>query len=248
MNPISYIYTEVVYRPLLNSLVFIYTALPYHDLGLAIIVLTFIVRLILHPSMVQTIRSQQAMAKIQPRLKEVQERFKGNKEEQARQTMALYREHGIHPLSGCVPLLVQLPLLFGLYQVFWKGIQLKDRTLLYSFLPAIELFQPLAFGFFDLTAPSRTLAIAAGLSQFLQGKIMTKLDHGAGGSKNEFANMLKTQTTYFLPVIIVFFSWKLPSAIALYWTVLNLLAIVQQLFIQRRLEHERSTKLSSRDP
>ena len=142
MNPFILVYTEIIYRPLLNGLVFIYTILPYHDLGLSILVLTAFVRLLLHPALAQTIRSQQAITRLQPRLREIQSRFKDNKEEQARRTMALYREEGVHPLSGCLPLLVQLPVLIGLYQVFWKGIALQDPSLLYSFLPRLAAFDP----------------------------------------------------------------------------------------------------------
>ncbi|MEK9148081.1 MAG: YidC/Oxa1 family membrane protein insertase, partial [Patescibacteria group bacterium] len=142
MGPITFIYNEFIYRPLLNGLIFLYATLPYRDLGLAIIILTAIVRILLHPTLVQTIRSQQAMARIGPKLREIQERFRDNKEEQAKKTMALYREEGIHPLSGCVPILIQLPILIGLYQVFWKGIAAFDPTLIYSFLPSVQTLDP----------------------------------------------------------------------------------------------------------
>lgn len=248
MNPITVIYTEFIYRPLLNSLVFIYSFLPYQDLGLAILTLTFIVRLALHPAVVQTIRSQQAMLILQPKLKEIQARFKNNKEEQARETMALYKREGVHPLSGCLPILIQLPILIGLYQVFLKGIQLQDPSLLYSFVPPIAAFNPISLGVFNLTGHSAILAVAAGLSQFLQAYFLPtpNMDTKSGGS--DFNRMLKWQTTYFFPIIIAGISWSLPSALAFYWTVFNLLAIVQQLWIQKRLSHDRNSRTSQSNP
>lgn len=250
MNPIVSLYTEVIYRPLLNGLVLIYEFLPYPDLGLAIFALTLIVRALLHPTVVQMLRSQRAMVVLQPRLREIQERFKGNREEQARQTLALYREHGVHPFSMFVPLLVQLPVLIGLYHVFSRGIALADPSLLYPFLPAVGHFNPVAFGFFDLTATSLPLAIAAGASQFLQSKFVTPPESptGSAASGADFQKALRWQMTYLFPAFIAYLSWSLPSAIAFYWTALNLLAIVQQLWIQRRLDHERNSRTSRSNP
>lgn len=234
MNLLTAIYTEVIYRPLLNGLVFVYTFLPYPDLGLAIFVITLLVRLLLHPTIVQMMRSQFILAKLQPELREIQERFREDKAEQARRTMALYREYKIHPLSGCVPVLIQLPILIGLYQLFWKGIALTDPSLLYAFIPALGAFNPVTFGVFDLTRPSAVLAIAAGLSQLAQAKFLPAPEVAPGGGV-DFSRALRWQTTYVFPVIIAGISWSLPSALAFYWTVLNLLAIVQQLWIQNRL-------------
>lgn len=238
MSYLIYVYTQIIYRPLLNSLVFIYAYLPYHDLGLAIFGLTFVVRLILHPTVVQTLRSQKAMTRIQPRLKEIQERFKNDKETQARETMALYKSEGVHPLSGCLPVIIQIPLLIGLYQVFSAGVKSFDASLLYSFVPAIGSFNTVAFGLFDLAARSPLLALLAGATQFLQARFMTPVPAVNKNKKGaaDFAGALQFQTKYFLPVFIAFISWSLPSAVAFYWTVLNLLAIVQQLWIQKRLE------------
>ena len=234
MNPLSLFWRELIYRPLFNALVFIYVALPFQDLGLAIFVLTLAVRIVLHPFIVQTVRSQAAMARVSPKLREIQTKFKNDREAQARETMALYRAEGVHPLSGCLPLLVQLPILIGLYQVFWKGIALADVSLLYAFLPAFDGFNSVSLGLFDLAQRSPALAIAAGASQFLQSKFLPQ-PVPSGGGRGDFGRALAWQTTYILPLFIVVISWSLPSALAFYWTVLNLLAIVQQLIIQKRL-------------
>ncbi len=249
MSFLSLLYNEIIYRPLLNGLVGIYLLLPYHDLGLAIIMLTLIVRLVLHPAISQTIRSQRAMTRIQPRLREIQQRFKSDKEAQAKETMALYRAEGVNPLSGCLPLLIQLPVLIGLYRLFWKGLSLTDRSLLYSFLPPFEIFNPVAFGLLNLTQASIPLAIAAGVSQFLQGYFTPQpqlATPAAGGA--DFSAMLQWQTRYVFPVIIAAISWSLPSALAFYWTIFNLLAILQQRFIEWRMSYERGQRTHQSDP
>lgn len=240
MNIFFVVYNEIIYRPLLNGLVGIYLFLPYHDLGFAIIVLTLIVRLILHPAISQMIRSQHAMTRIQPRLREIQQRFKSDKEAQAKETMALYRAEGVNPLSGCLPLLIQLPVLIGLYRLFWKGLSLTDRSLLYTFLPPFDIFNPVAFGLFDLTQASIPLALIAGVSQFLQGYFTPQprpTTPAPGGG--DFNTMMQWQTRYVFPVIIAAISWSLPSALAFYWTIFNLLAILQQRFIEWRMPYER---------
>lgn len=247
MTLLAVLFNEFIYRPLLNGLVLIYAALPYPDLGLAIVVLTALVRVLLHPAMVQAIRSQRAMARIQPKLREIQERFKGNREEQARRTMALYREEGVHPLSGCLPLLIQLPVLIGLYRVFWKGITLQDPTLFYSFVPHLAAFNPVAFGLFDLTGRSAILAIAAGVAQFFQGKFATPPAAAEPGMGAEFNRALRLQMTYFFPFFIAVISWSLPSALALYWTAFSVFAIVEQRWIERRIKHERDLNAHQRD-
>ena len=245
MNPLLVLYHEVISRPLLNGLVAIYLLLPYRDLGLAIIVLTLVVRLILHPTISQTVRSQRAMVRVQPRLREIQERFKHDKEAQARETMALYRKEGVHPLSGCLPLLIQLPVLIGLYQLFWKGLALTDRSLLYPFLPPFDVFNPVAFGLFDLTRPHVALALAAGLSQLLQGFFTPQPPAQQAG---EFHTVMQWQARYIFPLIIAAISWSLPSALAFYWTVFNVLAILHQRLIEQRMAHERDPRTHQPNP
>lgn len=242
MNPLTLLYTELIYRPLLNGLVFIYATLPYRDLGLAIGILTVVVQLLLHPFLVRTIRSQQAMARVAPRLREIQKQFKDNREEQARRTMALYREHGVHPFSVLVPTLIQLPILIGLYQVFWKGIALDNPALLYAFVPNLGEFNPTAFSFIDLTQKSVSLAVAVGITQFFRAKSLPQPPAPSSAETSDFSRVLNLQTTYFFPIMITVIAWFLPSAVVFYLIVSNLFAIVQQLWIQRHLSHEERSR------
>ena len=110
----------VIYFPLLNALVFLYNYIP--DIGVVIVLLTLIIRIILAPSHHKSIKSQQAMTSLQPKLNELREKYKGDKEAQAREMMNLYKEHKINPFSSCLPLLIQLPILIGLFYVFRDGL------------------------------------------------------------------------------------------------------------------------------
>lgn len=223
------LYTEILYRPLVNILVFFYQTIPYHDLGLAIILLTVFIRLLLYPFAAKSIRAQKEMAELQPHIKAVQEKYKDNKEEQAKRLMELYKEHGVNPFSGCLPLLIQLPVLIALYRVFSSVTASGFLLALYSFVPHPALINPVAFGFIDLSHRSIPLAIFAGLSQFLQGYVMPQMAPN-GKDDGSFQRAIQMQTVYFLPILITIISLRFPAALALYWIVLNVIGVLQQTY------------------
>ena len=109
-----YLYNEFLYRPLFNLLVFFYNTIAFSDVGIAIVLLTVFTRLIFLPLSQKAIRSQKALQELQPQIKAIQEKYKDNKEEQGRQVMAFYKQNKTNPLSGCLPLLIQLPILIAL--------------------------------------------------------------------------------------------------------------------------------------
>src|SRR3989344_2659465 len=106
MNPFISAFNAVLYQPLFNALILIYLYLPGHDFGIAVIVLTILIKLVLYPLGVQAIRSQKSMAQLQPKMKEIQEKFKDDKEQQSKAMMEFYKKEKINPLSGCLPLIV----------------------------------------------------------------------------------------------------------------------------------------------
>lgn len=218
------IYEEVLYRPLANVLVFFYEAIPYHDLGLAIILLTVAIRLLLYPFVAKSLRAQREMAALGPEIKALQEKYKENKEEQAKKLMELYKERGVNPFSGCLPVLIQLPLLFALYHVFANVTGTELLNNLYSFIPHPQSIDPVAFGFLDLSARSIPLAILAGASQFLQAYFMPQ----TAGADSAVQQAIQKQTVYILPIVITVISFQFPAALPLYWTVLNIIGIIQQ--------------------
>src|SRR3989338_10106301 len=179
------LYNEIFYRPLINALIFLYGALPYQDLGLAIIALTIFIRLVLYPFVAKSLRAQKALSELQPELRALQDKHKNNKEEQAKQLMELYRARGVNPLSGGLPALIPLPPLFSLYPVFSPIAEPRALEALHSFVSRPEAVDQITFGFLDLAKPSIPLAIIAGVSQFLQGYLMPRHAAGTGGERSE---------------------------------------------------------------
>lgn len=235
------IFHEVLYRPLFNALIFLYNNLPFQDLGLAIIVLTLVIRFIFYPLSQKAIRSQQDMKRIQPKIKELQKKYK-NKEEQAKAMMDLYKEHKVNPMAGCLPILVQLPILIALYRVF-LGVNGERMSALYSFVENPENLNFLFLGLLDLSERSIILAILVGISQFFQSKmIMPKIkSSGKKGGSLDFSNMMSQQMTYFMPFLSVFIALTLPAALPLYWLVNTLFQIGQQ-YLSSRTEMKSGSK------
>lgn len=226
------LYNEVLYRPLLNGLVWFYTFLPLQDLGLAIIALTAVIRLILTPLLWRGQNAQRKMAELQPEIKRVQSEFKDNREAQGKALMELYAKHKINPFSGCLVILIQLPILIALFQVFQKGLDPAELRLLYSFVQNPGMLDPIGFGLINLSLGNIYLGVVAALTQYFQIK-MTMPAAPSGPTKGDFASIMQKQSLYIFPALILVWSYTLPSALTLYWTVLNIFGIVQE-FIARK--------------
>lgn len=225
-------FNTILYQPLFNSLVFLYQYLPGQDFGVAVIVLTVLIRLVLYPLMVQSIRSQKVMSELQPKIQEIQEKFKNDKEKQSREMMALYQREKINPFGGCLPLLIQLPILIALYRVFWRGLEPGTMGFLYSFIPNPGAVSLTFLGILDLGQPNLWLAFLAGAAQFLQTKMMMpKKKKQAGGKAGQFGEMMQKQMLYFFPIFTILILWRLPAAIGLYWITTALFSIGQQYLV-----------------
>lgn len=236
MDFIFSIYQELLFRPIFNFLFLLYNTFSFHDFGVAIVLLTVGIRLLLFPLFQKSIHAQKRMADIQPEIQKIQEAHKNNKEEQAKLLLELYKEKGVNPFSGCLPILIQLPILIALYHVFLKIFDSSQLTLLYPFVAHPEVVNKIAFGFLDLTEASIIVGIFAGLSQYLQALTMPQPETVKKAQGNsavpDMAKILSYQMKYFFPFLIVIFSLQLPAALPLYWTVLNIFAIVQQKLIR----------------
>ena len=230
------IFNEFLYRPLFNLLVFFYNTVSFSNIGIAIIILTILIKLVFLPLSQKAIKSQKALQDLQPQIKSLQEKHKGNKEEQAKALMNFYKENKVNPMSGCFPLLIQLPILIALYQVFLKGFDPASLSILYPFVSNPGSIDPMFFGLVNLALPSRVLAVLAGIAQFWQAKMITpkKSLPGAPKSSDEFMSQaISKQMLYFLPVFTVFISWNLPAGLALYWIITTLFTVAQQYAIMR---------------
>lgn len=232
---ISYLFNEVFYKPLFNGLVFLYSVVPYHDMGVSIIVLTVVIRLVLWPLTGKGVKSQKTLATLQPKIEEVKEKYKSNKEAQAKALMALYSENKINPLSGIIPILVQIPIIIALWQVFLNSTNF-DLNSIYWFIQKPEEVQTFFFGFFDLTKRSMLLALVAGALQYLQTKMImpsyAKPSNGKPPGSADFGQIMSKQMLYLGPVISIIIFWRLPAALPLYWIIVTLMTIIQQHFIE----------------
>ncbi len=231
------IFDALIYQPLFNILIVLYQWLG--DFGLAVIGLTALIRLALYPLAAESIRVQKITAAIQPKMKEIQEKHKNDKEKQALLMMELWRENKINPLSGFLMLLIQLPILWGLYMVFWNGFKDGSLAMLYGFVPNPGAINPMFFGTFNLSQAVPAFAALAGILQFFQTKMMLppKIADSAGKEKSQsenFAAMMQTQSLYVFPVITILIFWNLPAALGLYWIASGLFSIGQQYLILKK--------------
>jgi len=136
---ISSLWHTIVYQPLFNLLVLLIGVLPGHSVGAAIILLTIIVKLALYPLTGKSIKAQHDMKELEPELKQLREKHGTDKQALAQKTMELYQKRGVTPFSGCLPVLIQIPIIFGLYWVFFKGLPVIDIQVLYRFIKEIGL-------------------------------------------------------------------------------------------------------------
>lgn len=246
MNPFSFLYTEVLYRPLLNLLVGITNVLPTHNVGLAIILVTLLVRLLLLPSSLHHAKQMRAnqgkMQDVKKEIEKAKKKHKGDKAKEAEETMRIYREAGVNPASGCLPLLIQLPVLIALYRVFLNGLSPEVYTSLYSFVMEPGALQTVLFGI-PLNEPSLRLGVLAGVAQFVQMKWLSPTPQTATqpGMNDDAAAMMASMQKnmmFIFPVMTIFISLQLPAALALYWATSTLFGIAQQYTLKRSLHLE----------
>jgi YidC/Oxa1 family membrane protein insertase len=226
-------FNVALYKPLFNFLVLLYNYLPGHDFGLAIIFLTIIIRAILYPVSVKAFKSQKALQSLQPKLKEIQEKHKNDKEKQAKETLELYRKEKINPFSGLFLAFIQLPILIALYKVFWQGLKPEELGNLYSFVFNPSHINAVSFGLVDLSKPNIILAILAGILQFFQTKMSLPKESKNSKTENPMAFIMQKQMLYFFPILTIIILFNLPSALGLYWVASGIFTIIQQYFILR---------------
>lgn len=188
--------------------------------GVAIIVFTIVVKLLLVPLTIKQTRSMKALQEIQPKMQALQEKYKDDKEKLNVKTMELYQEHKINPLGGCLPMLIQLPILLGLFAVLRDpGIYVFESQAVYEALDTSFLWMS------NLALPDPwILPLGAGLTTFLSSYTMS------GANKNDPTQKVML---YFFPAMIFWWGRSFPAGLTLYWVVSNAFQVVQQLIIKR---------------
>jgi YidC/Oxa1 family membrane protein insertase len=230
-----YLYQQILYRPLLNLLVFFYQTIAGHDLGLAIIFATLLVRLILYPFFHKGAKQQMLMQRIQPHVKKIQETHKDDREKQAKALMELYKEHGVSPFSGILLLIIQLPILITLYSIFRTGIGTAQFSSLYHFISAPQSINANFLGLIDLNAHSLPLIIAAGIAQYFQARLAIYRAPGNNAPLSP-AEKIGRQMAFIGPVVTVAIFYNLPAAVGLYWLVTSAFSALQQVFVNRHIQ------------
>jgi YidC/Oxa1 family membrane protein insertase len=225
------LYNTILYKPLFNAVIFLYNIIPGSDFGLAVIVLTLIIRASFFPLSVKTIRSQRALNKLNPKLKEIKEKHKNDTQAQSAAIMQLYKDNNVNPLAGCLPLLIQLPILIALYKVFGAGFKPESLSALYGFIANPGYVEPISLGFLDITSRSIVLALITGALQFIQLKQNANLMKTADGGQKELQAINK-QMLYFFPVMIIIIGWNLPAGLLLYWLATTAFSLAEQTYIK----------------
>ena len=237
------VFNLLLHKPLFNALLLLYLYLPGHDFGIAIIVLTIIIRIILYPLMLKSIKSQKILSELQPKIQEIQQKYKNDKEKQTREMMTLYQRKKINPLGSLLTFLLQFPILVALYRVFWSGLSPELlQTHRYNFVPNPGTISPLFLGMINLASPNLILAVLAGILQFLQSKMLTpsQLSSQKKDKMSQFSNRMQKQMLYFFPVFTILILWRLPSAVGLYWIITSLFSIFQQYLIFKKPTYAQS--------
>lgn len=242
------IFNAIIVQPLLNLLIILYSIVPWHSFGLAVIAITIVVRAVLWPLSGKALHSQKALKALQPEIDKIKKKHKGNPQELQKAMTELYKEKEINPFSSCLPTLLQLPILIGLYFVFIKFkdpefIKIVDAptsflALLYNFVKDIPTVKGVIdaggslntslLGVVDLAKPNIVLAVLAGVTQFVQTKLMTP------STPQDSSQQMMAKMVYLFPVITIVISLSLPSALPLYWTVSTAVAAFQQYLIMHK--------------
>ena len=243
----SLIWNTVFYQPVYNILIFIVNNVTFGDVGFAIILITIIIKFILYPLTKKSIRSQILMKRMEPEMKQIKKDYP-NKEEQAKKTFELYKKHGTNPFSGCLVVLLQLPVIFALYFVIYKGLSL-DTGPIYSFLSKPTTINTNFLGLIEMGGKSLVLAFLAGATQFIQGYLSSPIKPKVevlkigeplekASFQEELSSSMQTNVKYILPIFIAFISWQISAAVALYFVISNIFTIVQEWYIRKTIDNK----------
>jgi len=241
------VFDVIIYQPLYNTLVFFYNFIPGHDFGVAIILTTLILKFFLLPLSKKQIESQKKMQELQPQIKALQQKYKNDKEQQTKALMAFYKEKNANPVSGCLPLIIQLIFFIAIYRVIINISQngfIISQNDLYNFLSNPGEINHIAFSLVDLTKPSYVLAVLSALAQYFQTKMLFQSSSTAltektsQSSEPDFASIMNKQMLYLGPGMTFFIGVTFPAALSLYWFFSTLFMLFQQKVLLKRKEEK----------
>lgn len=234
------LYHEAIYRPLANALVFLYQTIAVGDLGIAIILLTILVRLVLYPVFKKSIEHNLRMQELQPKLKRLKDEHKGNKEKEVAATLELFREHKTNPFTLMFFTFAQLPILIALYHLFSGGLRGDITPLLYAWTPHLAEFGSTLLGLINLHEPNTIVVALVALVQFVQAALATPKTADQKTRRAAYRNAA------LVAVIIGVFlaAYHIPSAVGLYLITSALFSIIQQEVAHRASSHVQLARIS----
>ena len=207
--------------------------------GLAIILMTIVIKIILYPLTRKSFQSMRKMSSLQPKINEIREKYKNDQQQMNKATQALYKKEGVNPMGGCLPMILQLPIFYALYTVLSSMIELRNQSFLWirdltmpDTVATVKMAVPLLGyrigeqGFTDINI----LPFVMTATTLLQSKLTS------GDSSQQQAKMM----TYMFPIVFFFIFWNMPSGLVLYWTIQNILTIGQQYLIDYRMKKKGS--------
>ena len=233
------LYHEIIYRPLANALVILYQTVAAGDLGIAIILLTVLVRVVLYPVFKKSIEHNMRMQELQPKLKELKNQHKGNKEKEVAATLELFREHKTNPFTLMFFTFAQLPILIALYQLFSGGLRGDITPLLYSGVPHLAEFNATLFGLINLHEPNTMVVALVAAAQFVQAVLATPKTADQKTRRAAYRN-----AALIAVVIGVFLAaYRVPSAVGLYLIASALFSVAQQHAAHRTASHGKLARI-----
>jgi len=228
---------EVFYKPILNTLIFFISTLSGNSLGWGIILLTILIKLILLVPNHKALRAQKQMQRVQPQLDALKKKHKDNPKRLANETMKIWQKHKVNPMSSCLPILIQFPVLIALFYVVKDGLDFINPHLLYASLKSFDasLIEPVFLGLIDLTKINIfVLPIIIGLLQFGQMKLtLGKTLKNQPAAAGSLMPMMNKTMIYFMPVLIAVFTASLPAAVGFYWGTSTIFGIGQQIVVNK---------------
>ncbi|MEK7507635.1 MAG: YidC/Oxa1 family membrane protein insertase [Patescibacteria group bacterium] len=224
----------LLYDPLLNSLVFLYQTISFHDLGVAIVLITIFIRIILYPVFHKMAKNQTVMQRLQPELKKIQELHKKDKEKHVQATMDLYKKHEINPFSNIFLVIIQIPILIALFNILNDILKSNFSSHIYSFITPPDVINITSLGLINLNERSIVMVVLVALAQYIQAQMsLPALPRDREATQQE---KIGRQMVFIGPVLTLIFFYNFPAAIALYWLISTAFSILQQYIVNEHIQ------------
>ena len=237
-------FKTILFIPLYNILIWLTNVIPGADLGLAIIILTILVKIVIFPLYKKSVVTQKKMKAIEPEMKLIKEKHKDNVTEQSRLTMELYKKEKINPFSGFLVLFIQMPIIIALYYVFRESFVVQ-KDLIYSFISAPNHINTSFLGLINLTVGKNyVLALLTGVTMYIQvslslpKKNKSKSDEQNKSFGQDLAKSMDLQMRYAMPAITMVIAFTLPAAISLYWVTSNIFSSIYEVLVIKKIKNQ----------